>query len=194
VASLEELLPERARVLDLACGYGRVTVPLAVDGYAVSGIDLSPDLIGAARNRAQEAGVEIDFRIGSMTGLPYADASFDAVVCLWSSFHELLEEDEQTAVLRELRRVLAPGGFGLIEGFPFQHATAEEIATGTRRGPGHRIAWIHVEGILNPHYCHDARSFTQVARAAGVEAFRVFDREWGGRRRLFLRIDRPAAG
>jgi hypothetical protein len=55
----------------------------------------------------------------------------------------------------------------------------------------HRIGWGLVEGILNPHYAHDERSFRRICDAAGVSRFQVFEREWGGRQRLFLRLDKP---
>jgi SAM-dependent methyltransferase len=174
VASVLELLPPRARVLDAGCGYGRVAVPLAAAGHEVAGLDLSPELIAAARAAAAAQGVEVAFTVGSMTRLPYADGSFDAVICLWSAFHELLEEREQDAALGEFRRVLAPGGLGLVEG-PLPVA-------------GERISWDVVEGHSNPHYRHDAESFGRRARSAAIDDFEVFEREWGGRLRQLLRF------
>jgi len=49
-----------------------------------------------------------------------------------------------------------------------------------------------VEGILNPHYRHDDRSFRRLCEAAGVDRYEVVEREWGGRRRLVLRVDKTA--
>jgi SAM-dependent methyltransferase len=189
VSALLELLPARARVLDVGCGYGRIAIPLARAGFDVDGIDVSPNLVEAAHAAAEADGLAVSFTVGSMTDLPYEDASFDVALCLWSAFNELLAEDEQVRTLVELRRVLRRRGFALIEGPPYEEPTDGDVAGGTRRGPEHRIAWLLVEGILNPHYQHDERSFRRICAAAGVESFEVFERDWAGRRRLFLRFD-----
>jgi hypothetical protein len=87
-------------------------------------------------------------------------------------------------------RVLRPGGFALVEGPLYEEPTEEEIATGARRGRDHRVAWLYVEGILSPHYQHDASSYARLCRAAGIESFEVFERDWAARRRLFLRLEK----
>ena len=191
VAAVVEILPDRARVLDVGCGYGRISLPLARAGYEIEGLDLSPNLIETARAAAAAEGLAVGFTLGSMTSLPYAADSFDAVICLWSAFHELLEEDEQVRTVAGIWRVLRPGGFALIEGPLYEEPSAAEIESGERRGPEYRVNWGFVEGILNPHYAHDQRSFRHICEAAGTEQFQVFERDWGGRQRLFLRLDKP---
>jgi SAM-dependent methyltransferase len=194
VAGLREILPPKARVLDVGCGYGRVTVPLAQAGYQIEGLDLAENLIDAARRTADAERLPITFTVGSMTNLPYAAASFDVVLCLWSSFNELLEAEEQREAISEMWRVLRPGGFVLIEGPLYEEPNDADIESGRRRGPEHRIAWVYVEGILRPHYVHDGRSLRRACDAAGVSAAKVFEREWAGRPRLFLRLDKPTGG
>ncbi len=191
---LAEMLPPTSRILDLGCGYGRLSVPLAVAGYRVTGLDLSPAMIQAAQQNAAAADVPIPFGVGSMTDLPYDDASFDVVLCLWSAFHELLEADAQTRAIHEMWRVLEDDGFGLLEGPPYTSPTEEEIASGKRRGPEYRERWDVVEGFLNPHYLHDALSFAERCRAAGVTSFAVLPRDWGGRPRLLLHLTKTAGG
>jgi len=191
---LAELLPPASRILDVGCGYGRLAVPLAVAGHQVKGLDLSPTMIEAAQENAAAAGVRIPFVVGSMTDLPYDDASFDVVLCLWSAFHELLEVDAQTGAIHEMWRVLAGDGFGLIEGPPYASPTAGEIVSGDRRGPEHRVCWDLVDGSPNPHYLHDAHSFAERSRAAGVTSFAVLARDWGGRARLLLRLNNDVDG
>ena len=99
------------RVLDVGCGSGVVTRDIArrvgSGGIAV-GVDPSPALLAIARDLAREAGVanRIEFREGSALGLPFADASFDTVVCITVLSHV---PNGETAV-PELARVVRPGG------------------------------------------------------------------------------------
>ena len=78
-------LPQRARVLDVPCGAGRLALELAAWGYEVTGIDQSPGLIGAARDDAAGHDLQIDFRHGDMRDLP-DEAGYDGAVCFWNSF------------------------------------------------------------------------------------------------------------
>jgi hypothetical protein len=126
-----------------------------------------------------------------MTRLPYAESSFEAVICLWSAFYELLEEEEQRDAVSEMWRVLRPRGFALIEGPRHANLTEADIEGDARQGLEGRIARITVECFLNPHYAHDETTFGRICSAAGVPHFNVFEREWAGRMRLFLRLDKP---
>ena len=67
--SLLELPPE-GRILDLACGYGRIAVPLARRGFQVTGLDLSEPLLAVARERAAQAGVAAEWRRADMRDMP----------------------------------------------------------------------------------------------------------------------------
>lgn len=97
------LLPqERGRVLDLGCAFGFATRQIASKGYATVGVDNSPGYISRARRRHPGG----EYILSSAENLPLADASFDAVLLL-----DVLEHvSEQAAVLREIERVLKPGG------------------------------------------------------------------------------------
>ena len=78
-------LPEGARILDLAGGYGRIAVPLAQRGYRVMVHDLSTDFLRVGRERAAAAGVELEWRHGDMRAVP-ATGDYDAVISMFSSF------------------------------------------------------------------------------------------------------------
>jgi SAM-dependent methyltransferase len=97
-------LPAGARVLDAGCGSGRNMVELARRG-TVTGIELSETSVELARERGVGEVV-----LGSVGQMPFADASFDMAACL--DVIEHLEDD--VAALRELRRVVAPGGTLLV--------------------------------------------------------------------------------
>jgi SAM-dependent methyltransferase len=95
------------RILDAGCGGGRLTVSLAQAGADVTGIDTSAERLEQARRRARDAGVELRLREADFNApLPFPDASFAAV----TSRLALMAAGDPVATLRELRRVLEPGG------------------------------------------------------------------------------------
>jgi SAM-dependent methyltransferase len=102
-------------VLDVGCGFGLETLRLAaLVGAAgrVAGIDKSADFIADAGRRAAAAGLSIDFRTGDAAALPWPDASFDCV----RAERLLIYLKDPAEALREMRRVLRPGGgLALIE-------------------------------------------------------------------------------
>jgi ubiquinone/menaquinone biosynthesis C-methylase UbiE len=106
---LLELEPE-AKVLDLACGHGRIANRLAERGAVVTGLDADGFFLAKAR----EAGSGAEYVEGDMRELPFADASFDAAL-LWFTSFGYFDDDGNRAVLRELRRVLRAGGRALVE-------------------------------------------------------------------------------
>jgi ubiquinone/menaquinone biosynthesis C-methylase UbiE len=102
-----------AAVLDVPCGFGRHSVPLAKAGYHVTGIDRSETQLLEARRRAGDAPWP-QLRRADYRDLPFPDASFDAILCLFSSLG-YLDRTGDVAVLGEFRRVLRPGARAIIE-------------------------------------------------------------------------------
>jgi ubiquinone/menaquinone biosynthesis C-methylase UbiE len=102
---------EGAEVLDVPCGFGRHSIPLAQAGYRVVGTDRSQALLDEARRRAGEGPefVRADYR-----EMPFADASFDAALNLYTSIG-FLGDEEDTRALAEIGRVLRPGAPLVIE-------------------------------------------------------------------------------
>lgn len=105
VARLLGLLPG-SRVLDLACGQGRHAVPLRAAGLHVIGVDLSRFLLLAACGRDSD----LPLLQADMRALPLTDDSVDGVVNLFNAFGYFEHEEEDLAILREVARVLRPGG------------------------------------------------------------------------------------
>ena len=102
--------PEGGELLDVPCGFGRHSIPLARAGYRVTGVDRSQVLIDEAKRRGSEPEfVQADYR-----ELPLPDDSFDAALNLFSSLGYLGDE-EDTRALREIRRVLRPGARLVVE-------------------------------------------------------------------------------
>ena len=93
------------RVLDLGCGNGRLRQLFNKKNISYVGLDQSEGLIAQARKKFPE----VRFDIGEMRSLPFADSSFDSVYCV-AAFHHLPDHVSQLACLKEIVRVLSPGG------------------------------------------------------------------------------------
>src|SRR3712207_4170975 len=92
-------------VLEVAVGTGR-NFTFYPQGVRLTGIDLSPAMHRIARIRAEELGVDADLREGDALQLPFADATFDTVVCTLS----LCNIPDDRGAIAEMKRVLRPGG------------------------------------------------------------------------------------
>lgn len=105
-------LPKGAQILDLCCGTGRHSLALADFGYNVTGVDLSEVLLEQAVQSDEEKRVR--WIRGDMRNVP-VEGPYDAIVNLFTSFGYFDTEDENVQVLREIRRVLKPGGVFIID-------------------------------------------------------------------------------
>ncbi|MFC3995630.1 class I SAM-dependent methyltransferase [Nocardiopsis sediminis] len=91
--------------LDVGVGTG-LNLPLYPSGVRITGIDLSPAMLAVARDRGAELGIDADLRVADAERLPFADDAFDTVVCTLT----LCSVPDVDLALREMRRVLRPGG------------------------------------------------------------------------------------
>ncbi len=98
-------------ILEIAPGAGYLSIELAGPGkYKMTGLDISSDLIRICRRNAEEAGVQIDFREGNVSGMPFQSETFDFIVCVLA----FKNFKEPAKALEEMYRVLKPGGTALI--------------------------------------------------------------------------------
>ena len=98
-------------VLDLGCAGGFMSEALAQRGSRVTGIDPAQEAVAAAKIHAAATELSIRYDVGVGEALPYADESFDHVVCV-----DVLEHvSDLTKVLSEVTRVLRPGGLFLFD-------------------------------------------------------------------------------
>jgi SAM-dependent methyltransferase len=97
-----DLLPEPCRTLEVGCGEGRVTRDLRVRGFDVTGLDVGPTLVEAARAEDPDG----EYVVGAAESLPFADASFDLVV----AYNSLMDVDEMPRAVAEIGRVLTDDG------------------------------------------------------------------------------------
>lgn len=97
------------RVLDLACGTGSLTLELAGRGYAMTGVDLSGEMLAQAEEKCREAGLETPFFCQDMSALrlPWP---VDACVCCLDSVNYVLKPQKLRQAFRRVYEVLEPGG------------------------------------------------------------------------------------
>ena len=104
VRSVIGLSPQR--IVDIGCGAGLITVPLAADGHELIGIDRSEPSLAVARGHAESRGVQAAFRAQDAAALDEPDATFDVALLL-----DVLEHvEDPTKVIGEAVRVVKPGG------------------------------------------------------------------------------------
>jgi ubiquinone/menaquinone biosynthesis C-methylase UbiE len=124
--------PAPQRVLDVGCGTGFLALRFAELGHSVAGVDLAPQMIERARTKAQESGLEVDFRVGDGVQLDFPDETFNVVVAR----HVIWNLPDPERGVAEWLRVLRPGGrLLLVEG---KWADNEALQQALAR-PGSRI-------------------------------------------------------
>ena len=123
--SLGRLRPGE-RVLDLGSGSGTDSLVAALQvgpEGAVTGIDMTPEMLGKARAGAAQLGLEqVSFVVGEAERLPFADASFDVVIS--NGVIDLIPDKD--AVLSEVHRVLVPGGRVQLADVTIQQPVSDE--------------------------------------------------------------------
>lgn len=105
---LDRGLVAPGRALDVGCGPGRNAIHLASAGFEVDAVDLSPEAIAWAADRAREAGADVRFRCGDAFALDDLDGPYDLIYDS-GCFHHL-PPHRRVSYLALVDRVLAPGG------------------------------------------------------------------------------------
>jgi SAM-dependent methyltransferase len=105
--------PPGAQLLDVPCGDGRLCVELARRGYRMTGVDISPDFLAAARESSAREGLAIEWRLSEMRDLPW-ESRFDGAFCAGSSFGFLGDEGD-ASFLAAVARGLKPGARFVID-------------------------------------------------------------------------------
>lgn len=103
-------------LLELACGTGRVAIPLAQAGLQVTGIDLSPGMLAEARRKAATAGVAVSWIEADVRAFDLA-ATFSTVIFVANGLCHLLTSADFEACAACVRQHLAPGGRFIIDVF-----------------------------------------------------------------------------
>src|SRR6266480_232851 len=111
-AQLTAGLPQGARVLEVAPGPGYLAIEIArLGGFQVTGLDISHTFVAIAAENSRQAGVAVEFRQGDVAEMPFANESFDLVVCQAAFKNFTLPR----SALAEMHRVLRSGGTAVIQ-------------------------------------------------------------------------------
>ena len=110
-ATLERFEAQPQTVLDLACGEGTFAVAMAKKGFQVTGVDLSPQMLQLAKERAEKGNANVEFALQDMRALSFEE-SFDLATCWFDSLNYLLElEDLEKTFAGVYRALKKPGLF-----------------------------------------------------------------------------------
>ena len=186
--------PKGKAVLDLCCGPGRWAIPLAQQGFSVTGVDRTTFLLNAARTRAKAAEVKIEWVRADMRDFLRPD-SFDLALSMLTSFGYFDRKDEDRLVLRNMFVNLKAGGVCMIDvagkeqlARVYQPTTSATLPNGDILVQRHRIAdaWsrIHNEWILVRkgrtrsfsfhHTIYSAQELRDRLADAGFEQIKVY--------------------
>ena len=150
-------------VVDLACGTGSTALPLARRGYAVTGVDLSPEMLAVARARAAAAGLTVGFLCQDMRRLELPSPA-DLITCFHDGMNYLLTEGDLLRTFRRVRRGLVPGGLFVCDFNALTWLAGIAPGAGVLEEPDLRLEWVG-------HYDAAARVWTLrltgVLRASG---------------------------
>ena len=126
-------------VLEVAPGPGFFAIELAKLGdFKITGLDISKTFVKIANKNAREAGVDIDFRLGNASAMPFADECFDFVYCS-AAFKNF---SQPVQALDEMHRVLRPRGQAMIVDLSTDASIAEIDSYVKQSGRGRIDAWM----------------------------------------------------
>lgn len=104
------------RILELCCGTGRLTLPIARDGYDISGVDYTSSMLDQAKIKASEAGLEINFIEADIRTLNLQE-KYDLIFIPFNSIHHLYKNEDLFKTFNVVKNHLKEGGLFLLDCF-----------------------------------------------------------------------------
>lgn len=105
-----------AEILELCCGTGRLTIPIAKDGYNISGVDYTPSMLEQAKTKASDAGLEVEFIEADIRTLDL-QRKYDLIFIPFNSIHHLYHNEDLFKTLNVVKNHLKDGGLFLLDCF-----------------------------------------------------------------------------
>lgn len=103
-----------ARILELCCGTGRLTFPIAEAGYDITGIDFTPSMLEQAKRKASEKGLHVTFIEADMRMLDLSE-KFDLIFIPFNSIHHLYQNEDVFRTFQGVKNHLKDGGLFLLD-------------------------------------------------------------------------------
>jgi len=178
--------PAGSAVLEVAPGPGYLLIELAKLGrYRAAGLDISRTFVAIARENARDAGADIEFLLGNASAMPFCADTFDFIICRAA----FMDFSEPVKALREMRRVLKPGGTALVVDLR-RDATKEAVdAEVEGLGLGWWDAmvtkWIFRYGLVPRAYTKE--EFRRFIEEAGFREYEIGERPI----RFGIRLEKP---
>ena len=167
-----------AKILDLGCGEGRHSIELARRGYIVKGVDISPVLIDAAKDRAARLGVPVEFEVADIR--EYAvDEEYDAILLMFVVLGDSGDEDDDFKILKNSYKSLRKGGKILAS---FMNASRQIVKENKKFDiESSTIIWSADIGIgkIKHHLTHPVRLYfpseaKMLMKCCGFEVLSIF--------------------
>ncbi|MEQ8237897.1 MAG: class I SAM-dependent methyltransferase [Cyclobacteriaceae bacterium] len=112
----KQWMPQKkeARILELCCGTGRLTLPIAKEGYQIHGVDNSPSMLQQAKEKASKEGLVIDFIEADIRTLELPE-KYDLIFIPFNSIHHLYKNEDLFKVFKVVKNHLNAGGLFLMD-------------------------------------------------------------------------------
>ena len=107
---------KEAKILELCCGTGRLTIPIAKDGYDIKGVDYTSSMLERAKEKALQAGLKIDFIEADIRELNLGE-KFDLIFIPFNSIHHLYKNEDLFEALNTVKKHLKDNGLFLLDCF-----------------------------------------------------------------------------
>ncbi len=183
---VEEILSLKPgmEILDMGCGEGRHSIELARRGYKVTGVDISPILIKAAKSRAEELQLDIDFRIADVRHFVEPER-YDAVLLMFVVLGDSGDEKDDIMILKNAYISLKPGGYLLAS---FMNAIRQIVRKNKKFNiETSTINWsadIEFDRLIH-HFTHPVRLYTPseaalMLKCCNFEVVKVLGNPFGG--------------
>ena len=181
IAEMKEQANEVARhiqagdsVLEIAPGAGYLSIELAKLGnYKITGMDISKDLVEIASSNAKEAGVDVDFRQGNVSNMPFHENEFNFIVCVlaFKNFKEPIK------ALAEMYRVLKPNGTALI--MDLNRNASMKVTKKVAENMGLKGMMAYLAGAIQKQGAYTRKEFESFISQTRFKEFVIKDTDMG---------------